>query len=119
MSHSVGQSVIASGSFQGLVNNVLLTTMLRYHFLWACPKDLRMMLSTKAAHAAPLEAVDRISLVSDFLWKRPADNNQRSWDLDDDVIVIRSVPFLSQLNLHPGSVSVKVEKCLEPLEPFG
>ena len=66
MSHSVGQSVISAGSFQGLVKSVLPTTLLRYHFLWVCPGDLRIMLSTKAAHAAPREAVDRVSLVSDF-----------------------------------------------------
>ena len=53
MSHSVGQSVISSVSFQGLVKSVLPTTSLRYHFLWVCPGDLRISISTKAAHATP------------------------------------------------------------------
>ena len=40
--------------FPGLVNSVLPTTLLRYLFVWVCPGDLKIMLSTKAAHAAPL-----------------------------------------------------------------
>ena len=65
------------------------------------------MLSTRAAHAAPREAVARVTLVSDILWMIPADICHWSWDIDDVVIYIGSVPFLSQLTIHPGSVSVK------------
>jgi hypothetical protein len=64
-----------------------------FSFLWVCPGDLRLMLSTKAAHAAPLEAVDRVSLVSDFLWKAHTSDCQRSWDLDDAVIDTRQCLF--------------------------
>ena len=52
--------------FPRLAKSVLPTTLLRYHFLWVCPEDLRVMLSTKAARAAPREAVDRVSLVVDL-----------------------------------------------------
>ena len=54
-----------------------------------------------------MKALDRVTLVSDFSVKLPADDNQRSWDRDDAVIVVGSVLFLSQLNLHPGSVTFK------------
>ena len=40
---------------------------LRYHFLWVCPGDLRIIIATKAAHATPRDVLDRVSLVSDFL----------------------------------------------------
>ena len=90
-----------------LVKSVLPTTLLRYHFLWVCPGDLRIMLSTKAAHATRREGLDRVNIVSDFSGKSHTNNCQRSWDIDDAVLVFRVSSFLSQLNLHPGSVSVR------------
>ena len=71
----------------GLVKSVLPTT-LRYRSFWVCPGDLRIMLSTKAAHATPRKALDRDTLVSDVSGKSHTSNCQRSWDLDDAVIAI-------------------------------
>ena len=119
MAHSVGQSVISVGACQGLVKSVLPTTLIRYHFFVGVPGGLRIELSTKAAHAAPLEAVDRVSLVSDFLWKHPADNCQRRWDLGDAVTEIVSVSFSIAVEPSPWFCIGQGLKCLEPLEPFG